>query len=880
MLNVFCDSADLHNEADVEALFVEPLLHALSYPDNRVRRKASIETLRIPRGSRTEAYKPDYILLDSAGRPVAIVDAKSPDEQPANFLYQVAGYALLINQRYPDNPVRYCVLSNGIRTELYQWDRGVPELVLHFSDFDPGNAAFAGLRSALSYEAFNQELVVSEVRPGYHRPTISQIVDTFSNAHDLIWKKEKYGPTKAFYELAKLLFVKLRQDRTIHDLIASGGQPTAANFYFTVDWMENQPTPNPVSDMLFHDIQEELEAGIRSGTKKRIFGAGETIDLRRSTVLEVVRLLESFDLHGIDEDLNGRMFEVFLNATVRGKELGQFFTPRPIVKYMTKTARLSISGQTLPRVIDACCGSGGFLIEALAELSYAIKNRSGLTNVEKDRLLSNLQTDCLFGIDANDEIGRVARLNMYLHGDGGSRIYVADSLDKELTQEPGHDHERRQQLEELRNYLLRDGLRFDVALTNPPFSMSYSKKEADERRILDQYQIVPGQSAHSNVLFLERYRDLLTDHGDLLTVIDDTVLNGIQGEAVRQFIRDNFIIRQVVSLPFNAFFKAQANIKTSILHLRRRQPNEEQGDVFMAITNNVGHSDTKHDTPHRDNLPEVANLFFQWDDGGETPSLIRPNEADEPLGCPLQVFVVSAADLNWDRLDAFYYAPELANLRAHLRARAEAGEIRLRPGSEFDLIGRMSTHEREDAKDKAFQYIEITGVTRDGQIVAPMQGTLDDLPTRAEIPLQTGDVLFAKNNSSRGTSVLVPEWLDGGLATSGFISVRPESEEDGLILWTIFRSELWRMQTYYLAITASQPEVRDEIFREEMLIPWPVSDEHRQQIVRSAGGVLAARVTEREASAINRSTLDGMLIASTEPLRMVAESEEPYSTSN
>ena len=46
--------------------------------------------------------------------------------------------------------------------------------------------------------------------------------------------------------------------------------------------------------------------------------------MKPSTILEVVRQLEHFDLHGIDEDLNGRMFETFLNATVRGKELGSF----------------------------------------------------------------------------------------------------------------------------------------------------------------------------------------------------------------------------------------------------------------------------------------------------------------------------------------------------------------------------------------------------------------------------------------------------------------------------------------------------------------------------------------------------------------------------
>ena len=83
MRNIFCDSDALHNEADVEALFLEPLLRTLGYPDNRIRRKAAIEELPLPTtGARAERYRPDYVLMDSAGRPVVVLDAKSPTEKP------------------------------------------------------------------------------------------------------------------------------------------------------------------------------------------------------------------------------------------------------------------------------------------------------------------------------------------------------------------------------------------------------------------------------------------------------------------------------------------------------------------------------------------------------------------------------------------------------------------------------------------------------------------------------------------------------------------------------------------------------------------------------------------------------------------------------
>jgi len=47
-------------------------------------------------------------------------------------------------------------------------------------------------------------------------------------------------------------------------------------------------------------------------------------------------------MFGIDEDLNGRLFEAFLNATMRGKEFwASIFTPRSIVKLITRLGRFA-----------------------------------------------------------------------------------------------------------------------------------------------------------------------------------------------------------------------------------------------------------------------------------------------------------------------------------------------------------------------------------------------------------------------------------------------------------------------------------------------------------------------------------------------------------
>lgn len=848
--NLFCKLSVLNSEADVEALFIERLLAKLHYPDDRIQRKDSLATLAIGKGSRKEHYRPDYVLLGNKRQPRVVIDAKSPDLTPQRYLYQASGYALTLNQQHgSNNPVRFVILSNGHKTFVYPWDQSKPCLELAFSDFEEDNARFIQLRSLLTYGALEVVEATEEVFE-FRPPDLPWLMKMFDECHNLIWRKEKCGPTDAFYEFTKIMFVKMREDHRIANMITSGRQPRAADFTFSVSWIREQEDrgvdENPVANILFAKIRDELEDKIQRGEKKRIFLKGEGLALKPSTILEVVRRLEHCDLHGIDEDLNGRMFETFLNATVRGKELGQFFTPRSVVKYMTFAAGLRITGQTIPLVLDGCCGSAGFLIEAMAVLTHQIDRMTHLTDRQRDNLKNKLYSSCLWGGDANDKIARIARLNMYLHGDGGSKIFVADTLDKTLRPERGIDKERSAELEELRKHILEDQIRFDVILTNPPFSMSYKKKDEHEERVLSQYWISRGSSgaiptsAKSNVLFIERYQGLLKADGQLLTVIDDTVLNGLESQRYRDWILRYFIVKEVISLPFNTFRRAQAGVKTSILHLKRKEEGELQGDVFMAILNNIGHDDRKRLTPERDNFQRLKGRYTEWSERGALAEVVEHNNPpDEHLACPFQVFVVKAKDFRSNRLDAFYYAPELRGIRNTLKRKAESGEIEIRRGSDYHIVPYMSESDVAEAGDAEFRYIDISAITQTGAIADCLESTLDQLPGRARLRVQANDVLFAKLITCRGTNLIVPEEFDGEVATNGFIGIRPANYEEALLLWSVLKSDVCTKQLYYLAVTSAQPELREEFFRDEFLIPIPVKAADRQRLAATARKIIA-----------------------------------------
>lgn len=861
MKNLFCNSTDLKNEADVEALFVERLLNYFSFPDDRVKRKRSLDEMVIGQGSKKEKYKPDYVLFDSAGDPIIVIDAKAPSEKIEDYQYQVSSYALGLNQKFKDkNPVIFTILTNGLYLIVYPWDNSQPEHFLKFEDFAPHNESFIELRSKLSYSAFEHAKATKGIFE-HDRPTLHSLLKSFNDCHDLIWKKEKISPTDAFYEFSKIMFIKIREDNKIHNKFSSGETLTKDHFVFSTHWLDamaKNGIDHPFDKILFSQVQEDLEEQIKRNKKKRVFEKDEGLNLKASTVYEVVKKLQHFDLYGIDEDLNGRMFETFLNATVRGKGLGQFFTPRGVVHYMVESTPLTINvskekslAESIPYVFDGCCGSGGFLIDAMAQFVRDINNKTNLTDKQKHAYLEEAKNNHLFGIEANAKISRIARLNMYLHGDGGSKIFKADALDKLIQSEAGISREEEQGLTELRDEFNINHLKFDVILSNPPFSMKYDSKDPNEKVVLEQYSKVNRvgtkmtNSEKSNVLFLERYLDLLKpETGELSTVIDDTVINGQKSQRYRDFLLENFILIQVISLPFNTFFGAEANVKTSIIHLRRKSEGEKQGHIFMAIANNVGHDDHKKPTPDRNNLREIIRYYERWQNGENIEDVIIDNQSnDEPLGCPMQIFTVSPDNFNKERLDAFYYAPELVKAREKLFRLKDSGEIDLFYGRDFEIIPEIKKREEKSFAGNKYKYFEIGDVTIDGTIVKYREEPFESLPTRARLQVRKDDVIFAKNNSSRGTTVIIPSEFDDQLVTTGFIGIRPKNHDEKYLLWGILESEFFRKQIYYLSITASQPEVRETIFKNEIIIPIPRDEKAKQNIIDNAIQAEKARIS-------------------------------------
>jgi type I restriction enzyme M protein len=300
MKNLFCNSSTLNNEAAVEKNFLDRLLADLGYQDTDILPKTSIKALKVGKGSKSDRYKPDYVIL-SHGVPVIIIDAKSPDEDLHDWTSQCSSYCLELNKRFEYNPVIFFMLSNGLQTDVYRWDQAEPLLELSFSDFTDANAKYEELRRLISRKALlkaaaKQREGIDNEPFAFAKVSVGDLIAKFQKIHTFIWKKEKKKPSAVFEELIKIVFVKLRKDRDLHSTFGSEPKPKYKDVVFSKFWINNQSqSDNPINDILFRNLTKELEAEISKNNKKRIFDENEEIDLGPDTIAWVVERLENVE---------------------------------------------------------------------------------------------------------------------------------------------------------------------------------------------------------------------------------------------------------------------------------------------------------------------------------------------------------------------------------------------------------------------------------------------------------------------------------------------------------------------------------------------------------------------------------------------------------
>ena len=242
---------------------------------------------------------------------------------------QANGYCNAINCSYASGgTVKFFVLTNGRKTKVYEPGREQSVLALDFKQFERANPSYKKFANMLRPTAFSRGRPrhTNQRTIRFSKPSIAEVNHVFSKCHQHIHQSDKISQAKGFEEFVKLITLKLLSDKAIREKypglsVERWFDYPADEVEFSQQWIKAHEgsTSNPVDSILFKRFMDQVETEIASRLRKRFFDEGEQINLKPETIKGVVKRLEKLYLFGIDADLNGRLFEDFLSATMRGE---------------------------------------------------------------------------------------------------------------------------------------------------------------------------------------------------------------------------------------------------------------------------------------------------------------------------------------------------------------------------------------------------------------------------------------------------------------------------------------------------------------------------------------------------------------------------------
>lgn len=526
------------------------------YPVNRIKQFVSVQM-----GAETK--EADIIVYsdDACESTLIIVECKKEELTDQQFniaVDQAYSYAVA-------EGAKYVWTTSRIKNQYYEVPNEKPRSRIEIPDIPQFGinklAPFKYVKGGFSQNDTKDDTkIISEPDPNVKQKFFelqvvseSELTKIFIQAHQALWGGGQRNPSVAFDELDKLIFCKIWDEKHPR----KQGEPYEFQIFRDED-----------PEDLLNRIKELYE----EGRKKDPEVFKDDITLTASETLTIVKYFQRINLNKTDLDSKGKAFETFMGSYFRG-DFGQYFTPRPIVKFIVDS--LPIDHKS--RVLDTSCGSGGFLLYALDKVRGQASEFYDGETIEHFRHWHDFAEKNLFGIEINEQIARTAKMNMIIHDDGHTNVIASDGLlsDVEMQAKSGNKEFKYNS--------------FDFIITNPPFGSSIKQTE---KAYMHQYNLANKEidwlnttasgkvnlrdSQSTEVLFLEQCHKFLAELGYLAVVIPDGILTNSSLQYVRDNIEEMYRIVAVVSMPQTAFSATGAGVKSSVLFLRKHKEKQTE----------------------------------------------------------------------------------------------------------------------------------------------------------------------------------------------------------------------------------------------------------------------------------------------------------------
>ena len=255
------------------------------------------------------------------------------------------------------------------------------------------------------------------------------------------------------------------------------------------------------------------------------------------------KLQDGYTLRGVIDEVDNLQFrsnkqkhelsalyeEKIKNMGNAGRNGGEYYTPRPLIKSIVKVINPKV-GET---IYDGAVGSAGFLVEAFEHISQS----KSLTTTE----LKNLQSKTFYGVEKKTLAYIIGIMNMILHGIESPNIIHKNTLEDNIQDIQNKD-------------------RVDVILANPPFGGK------EKEQIQENFPIKSKETAY---LFLQHFIKKLKAGGRCGVVIKNTFLSNVDNASIalrKQLIKDCNLFA-ILDLPTGAFIGT--GVKTVVLFFEK-----------------------------------------------------------------------------------------------------------------------------------------------------------------------------------------------------------------------------------------------------------------------------------------------------------------------
>ena len=436
-------------------------------------------------------------------------------------------------------------------------------------------------------ESLGERNVLSRART--RRADPEMLRTAFRRCHNFIHGNEGMPKDAAFWQFLYLIFCKMYDERAHRDRRRFWAGPKEQFEDAGRKAIRKRIEP------LFGEVKQEYRA---------IFSGGEEISLSDRALAFMVSELSKYEFSRIDVDAKGAAYQEIVGTNLRG-DRGQYFTPRGAIRLVVEI----LDPKEDERLLDPACGTGGFLVAALAHRMDRFREEervSAETGTSEEfeslnRRLRRYASKQVFGCDFDPFLIRASQMNMVMAGDGKGHLYHLNSLEFPAGHLAGVKSARRAaQLGSV-----------DVVMTNPPFGSSIP---ITDENILSAFELAHiwertedgtfrniGRlqgSVAPEILFIERCLDWLRPGGRMGIVLPDGILGNPATEYIRWWILRRTWVLASVDLPVETFIvEANVNILTSLLFLKKK-PNEvvtreaiggaADYPIFMAVAEKVG----------------------------------------------------------------------------------------------------------------------------------------------------------------------------------------------------------------------------------------------------------------------------------------------------